>query len=371
MQAKMRNEGAPGSDGGVSPYTDLVARSWNNAMPMTALWEITYACNHKCTFCYNAPTKGARELSTQEIKDGLKKIADLGCIFVVFSGGEPLTRPDFFELAWEAKRLGFAIRVYTNGYLVDEIVAKRFKELMPFEIEISFHGSRPESFDRLTGIPGSFHRVVQGIRNLRAHDLKVNMKTPITKWNQEELRGIKALGDELGCHVEFDPTITPRDDGDTSPLALQPDMDFLDRLWSSEFADITHEDAPVPRNDEKVTAVCGTGRSAIALDPYGNFYPCVQWRRKAGNIKDVDDLRSFWRVSPVLNEVRRIAEEIPLTTLKDFEFGRFASFCAGVAEVQTGDPKNIYPQLRANAEVRAANHAKFITIQSRQSEGSR
>jgi len=99
------------------------------------------------------PTKGARELSTQEIKDGLKKIADLGCIFIVFSGGEPLTRPDFFELAWEAKRLGFAIRVYTNGYLVDEIVAKRFKELMPFEIEISFHGSRPESFDRLTGSP--------------------------------------------------------------------------------------------------------------------------------------------------------------------------------------------------------------------------
>jgi MoaA/NifB/PqqE/SkfB family radical SAM enzyme len=370
MQATLKNEDLPRGDGKSNPYADLVARSWNNAMPMTALWEITYACNHKCTFCYNSPTKGARELTTEEIKDGLRKIADLGCVFMVFSGGEPLTRPDFFEIAWAAKKLGFAIRIYTNGYLVDEIVARKLRELAPFEIEISFHGSRPESFDRLTGIPGSFNRVLQGIRNLRAENLKVNLKTPITKWNQDELRGIKTIGEELGCHVEFDPTITPRDDGDTSPLALQADMDFLDRLWSSEFVDLTHEETPVPRDDSKVTAVCGTGRSAIALDPYGNFYPCVQWRRKAGNIKEVEDLRSFWRTSPVLNEVRRIAEEIPLTTLKDFEHGAFASFCAGVAEVQTGDPKNIYPQLRANAQVRAARHAQFVTIQSRQPEGT-
>jgi MoaA/NifB/PqqE/SkfB family radical SAM enzyme len=367
MQAKatLKNEDIPRGDNGHSnPYTDLLARSWNNAMPMTALWEITYACNHKCSFCYNCPTKGARELNTEEFKAGLKKIADLGCVFLVLSGGEPLCRPDFFDIAQEGKRLGFAIRVYTNGYLIDEVVARKFAELLPFEIEISFHGDNPESFDRLTGVPGSFHRVIQGIRNLRAHDLKVNLKTPITKWNQHELRGIKALAEEMGCHVEFDPTITPRDDGDTAPLALQADMEFLDRLFSTEFADLTHEEVPIPRDDTKVKAVCGTGRSTIALDPYGNFFPCVQWRRKAGNIMDVQDLRSLWRTSPVLNEVRKIAEEIPQSTLKEFEHGAFASFCAGVAEVQTGDPRNIYPQVRTNAEIRAAKHAQFISIRS-------
>jgi MoaA/NifB/PqqE/SkfB family radical SAM enzyme len=373
MQATSKNEdllnpGSGNGNGRSNAYTDLVARSWNKAIPMTALWEITYACNHKCAFCYNCPTKGARELSTGQIKDGLRKIADLGCAFLVLTGGEPLARPDFFEIAEAGKKHGFAIRVYTNGYLVDELVAKRMKEIMPFEIEVSFHGANPESFDRLTGVPGSFVRVIQGIKNLRAQGLKVNLKAPITRWNEDELRGIKKLGEDLGCHVEFDPVITPRDDGDTSPLALQASAGFLKRLFTSEYADLTGEDAPVPRNDCSVKAVCGTGRSTLSLDPYGNIYPCVQWRRKAGNITEIEDLKTLWRESPVLEEVRRIAEEIPQSTLRNFEHGAFASFCAGVAEVQTGDPRNLYPQVKMNAQIRATVHKELLTIRSRTSK---
>ena len=350
---------------GLSPYANLIARSWNSAMPMTALWEITYACNHKCAFCYNCPERGRRELSKDQIIEGLHKIADLGCIFLVLSGGEPLTRPDFFDIAWAGKRLGFALRIYTNGYLVDEIVARKMRDLMPFEIEVSFHGSRAESFDKLTGVPGSFERVLQGIRNLRAQGLKVNMKCPITRWNQSELREIKALAESLGCHAEFDAVITPRDDGDTSPLALQADREFLEKLWSPEYADITHEEVPVPRNDTIVQANCGTGRSTVALDPYGNIYPCVQWRRSAGLITEVQDMRALWKESPVLNEVRRIALEIPKTTLKTCESGEFCSFCPGVAEVQTGDPRNIYPQVKMTSEIRKQKHSDFLSIQSK------
>lgn len=357
------SEFVPGGKG--NPYVDLVARSWNTALPMTAQWEITYACNHKCSFCYNCPERGRRELSKDQIIDGMRKIVDLGCVFMVLTGGEPLTRPDFFEIAWAAKKLGFAVRVYTNGYLVDEIVARRFKELMPFEIEISFHGARGESFDKLTGVPGSFERVLQGIRNLRRHDLKVNIKVPITKWNQWELREIREMAADLGCHTSFDAVITPRDDGDTSPLALQADREFLERFWSPEYADLTHEEVPVPRDDTRVQANCGTGRSTIALDPYGNIYPCVQWRRSAGLITEVQDLKALWNHSPVLEEVRRIAMEIPKTTLKTCESGEFCSFCPGVAEIQTGDPRNIYPQVKMNSDIRKKRHTEFLEIQSR------
>ncbi|HKY32368.1 MAG TPA: radical SAM protein [Candidatus Polarisedimenticolia bacterium] len=358
----MSAEPTPGTG---NAYAELIARTWNDSLPMTALWEITYACNHKCAFCYNCPERGRRELSGEQIKSGLRKIADLGCVFLVLSGGEPLTRPDFFDIAWAGKRLGFALRIYTNGYLIDEIVARKFAELMPFEVEISFHGASPASMDKLTGVPGSFERVVQGIKNLRRHDLKVNMKAPITKWNQGELREIKSLAESLGCHAQFDPVITPRDDGDTSPLALQADREFLERLWSPDYVDITHEEVPMPRQDHVVEANCGTGRSTIALDPYGNIYPCVQWRRSAGNINDIEDLRALWKESPVLNEVRRIAMEIPKTTLKSCDSGEFCSFCPGVAEVQTGDPRNLYPQVKMTSEVRKARHSEFLSIQTK------
>jgi radical SAM protein with 4Fe4S-binding SPASM domain len=219
--------------------------------------------------------------------------------------------------------------------------------------------------DKLTGVPGSFERVIQGIKNLRKHDLKVNMKCPITRWNQWEIRDIRNLGESLGCHVEFDPVITPRDDGDTSPLALQADREFLEKLWSPEFSDVTHEEAPSPRNDVLVQANCGTGRSTIAIDPYGNIYPCVQWRRSAGNINDVADLRALWTTSPVLEEVRRIALEIPKTTLKTCESGEFCSFCPGVAEVQTGDPRNIYPQVQMTSEIRKQKHSEYLAIKTK------
>jgi radical SAM protein with 4Fe4S-binding SPASM domain len=121
----------------------------------------------------------------------------------------------------------------------------------------------------------------------------------------------------------------------------------------------------VPRNDTLVQANCGTGRSTVALDPYGNIYPCVQWRRSAGLITEVQDLRALWKESPVLNEVRRIALEIPKTTLKTCESGEFCSFCPGVAEVQTGDPRNIYPQVRMTSEIRKQKHSDFLSIQSK------
>src|SRR5580765_7725905 len=110
-----------------TPLEQLVTRNWNNAVPMSALFELTYICNHACSFCYNCPT-GQKELNTSQVFEALHKIADFGVLFLTLSGGEPLCRRDFFEIAKEAQRLHFAIRIYTNGYLIDEAMAQRLKE---------------------------------------------------------------------------------------------------------------------------------------------------------------------------------------------------------------------------------------------------
>ncbi len=107
-----------------------------------------------------------------------------------------------------------------------------------------------------------------------------------------------------------------------------------------------------------IRANCGTGRTAIALDPYGNIYPCVQWRRKAGNILEVDDLQELWRKSDVLEEVRDVALKVPQDTLKGCDSGEFCTFCPGVAEIQTGDPMAMYPQALSNARAKAAAYGE-------------
>ncbi len=344
----------------------LVQRNWSRAVPMSALFELTFVCNHACSFCYNSPT-GQKEMTTAEVISALKKLADFNILYLTLTGGEPLVRRDFFEIARTARELGFALRIYTNGFLIDEAMAKRIREVAnPIEVEISIHGARPETHEKLTCVPGSLARVLNAAKYLKALGTKINLKCPITRDNQDEVLDMHRLAMDLGVSIMFDPVITPRDDGDKDPLSLMATDDFLRRFWSDEiYAGARREPVPIARNDAPGEAVCGTGRSSFAIDPYGNIYPCVQWRRKAGNIKDVESLKDLWHTSPVLIDVRKTAVEMA-DRLREQQHsggsGGFCNFCLGVADLQTGDPMAYYAQAAKNAEFRKqayeAWHAK-------------
>ncbi len=88
---------------------------------------------------------------------------------------------------------------------------------------------------------------------------------------------------------------------------------------------------------------CGAGSSGIAVDPYGNVYPCVQWRRPVGNLFE-RSIREMWGASPVLEEVRELTVEVKR------HVGSLA-FCPGVAEQRTGDPLKVPREMRVHDEV--------------------
>jgi radical SAM protein with 4Fe4S-binding SPASM domain len=223
----------------------------------------------------------------------------------------------------------------------------------PVEMEISIHGAKPETHDRLTCVPGSLKQVIAAVKHLRAEGIKVNLKCPVTRDNQEEVLDLERLAREIDAHIQFDVVITPRDDGDKDPLNLMATDDFLQRYWNDDaYATARKEKVPQPRRDGPGEAVCGTGRSGLAIDPYGNIYPCVQLRRKAANIKDLTDLKDMWFTSPVLIEVRKMAVDVAQRVLKQEKAGDQCGFCMGVAELQMGDATAMYPQAAKNAEFR-------------------
>jgi len=337
-----------------NPLESITIKNWANAAPMSALFELTFVCNHACSFCYNCPT-GQKEMNTAEVLDALRKLAEFNVLYLTLSGGEPLVRKDFFEIARAARELGFAIRIYTNGYLIDEAMAKKIRTIAnPVEMEISLHGGRPETHDKLTCVPGSFQKICNAAKFLRAEGIKVNFKAPVTRDNQAEVLEMERLAQSLDVRIQFDTVITPRDDGDKDPLSLMASDDFLQKFWTEDaYKTARKEPVPLPRKDGPGEAICGTGRSGIAIDPYGNIYPCVQLRRKAGNIKELARLRDMWFSSPVLIEVRKTAVEIAQETLKQAKNGDQCGFCMGVAEVQLGDAKAMYPQVQKNAAFRA------------------
>jgi len=335
-----------------SPYRKLVEKAFAEAIPLAAQFELTFRCNHLCTFCYNAP-EGRREMTTPEIFETLRKVAEFGVLYLTLTGGEALCHKDFFKIAAEARRLGMALRIYTNGYLLaDKAMVRRVADLKPMEVEISIHGAKPETHDALTRIKGSFAKTVQGVRNLRELGMKVELKCPITNLNQNELFQIRDIGDELGCHVTFDAVITPKDDGNLDPLSLRPDDVFLEKYWGEWYLDLHHGRKPPKKNHcaaDGVEANCGTGRSGFTIDPYGNILPCVAFRRPIANVLEIGSFHDIWGTSPVLNEVRQLAVDAR-TKLNNLENGEYFQFCLGVAEKQVGDPLGVYPQADLNAK---------------------
>jgi len=353
-----------------TPYERVVGRAFSEAIPLNAQIEITYRCNHLCTFCYNSPT-GQREMTTPQIFDALKKISDFGVLYLTLTGGEALCHKDFFKIAAEVRRLGMALRIYSNGYLMaDRKIVKKIKALAPMEIEITVHGAKAETHDALTRIQGSFDKTVAAIRLLVEEGLKVNLKTPITKLNKDELYGIKALADDLGLHVTFDPVITPKDDGNHDPLALRADEEFFEAYWAEHYVKL-HGGRLPPKTNHCAgggEANCGTGRSGFTIDPYGNILPCVALRRQVANILEIDSFQEVWNHSPVLTEVRDLAVEAR-DRLDERPDGAYFQFCPGVAETQLGDPLAIYPQAEINAKAvkRAYEVIRIADLKGRKS----
>lgn len=333
-------------------YRQATMGSWKKARPIQALFELTYRCNHLCTFCNNPLSREGSELSTEEAFRVIGELKELGILFLTLTGGEPLLRKDFWEIAAEARRQKLALRVFTNAYLIDDATADRLKALSVVETSISLHGSRPEVHEKLTRIPGSFQRVMDAVKRLRARDMRVILKTPVTRLNENDLFDIKRIADDFGAFMVFDTTITPRFDGDISPLGLAPSEEFYQWFWSRTGAPLRNGVEPKPRHFEgrdELEGCCGTGRSGLMVDPYGSVFPCALWFRKLGNVRE-QSITDIWETSQELKKVRQIASDIQKEVMPAQEDAAFMSWCPATAEAMTGDAKQAYRPALLNAK---------------------
>jgi 12,18-didecarboxysiroheme deacetylase len=145
------------------------------------VWNVTARCNLACAHCYAAvgAAGNTRELDTREALALLDDLAAFQCPVVLFSGGEPLLRPDLPELVAHAVRRGLRAVVSSNGTLLDDAAANRLKAAGTTYVGISIDG-RAEVHDRFRGAQGAFDRTLSGIRACRAAGLKVGLRHTIT-----------------------------------------------------------------------------------------------------------------------------------------------------------------------------------------------
>ncbi len=152
------------------------------------VWSSTKRCNLKCVHCYANSTGelDKDELTTAEAKVMIDDVGAMGVSALLFSGGEPLTRPDFFELATYATGKGIRVTISTNGTLITPDMAKKIKSLGITYVGISFDGIGPIN-DKFRGVDGAFEGALKGLRNLKEAGQKTGLRFTLTKHNTENL----------------------------------------------------------------------------------------------------------------------------------------------------------------------------------------
>jgi radical SAM protein with 4Fe4S-binding SPASM domain len=161
-----------------------------------AIWNFTNRCNLNCLHCYSKASLDAKDtLSTQIVLDTLPKLKAAGVKFIIFSGGEPLTRSDIFDIANAAKELGIITYLSTNGLYVKKSNALKILETFNY-IGISIDGNET-THDYFRGLKGSFKESLKAVDLLNSYQLqKVGIRFTITKDTLKDLEFIFNLAEQ-------------------------------------------------------------------------------------------------------------------------------------------------------------------------------
>ena len=278
--------------------------------------ELTYACNLDCFYCYNDREKKGKRLSLGQYQTLLEDLSRMQTLFLMLTGGEPMVHPHFFQIGRMAKALGFVVRIRTNGHSLSRRMADRvINEVDPYVVEVTLHGASADIHDKQTRVPGSFDRLTKNISASVAAGLRMSVVTTPTLWNQHQIGEMFELCDLLEVPLRFQGPVAPRDNGDRTPLAIQPSestwdyiTEILDRRQNVDAGGQQPDD--IKQSVTEITpeqpATCGVGVAGVDIDPFGNVNACMHLQESAGNIHD-QSIEEIWNNSPLFTKARNRA----------------------------------------------------------------
>jgi radical SAM protein with 4Fe4S-binding SPASM domain len=273
-------------------------------VPIAGTIEVTRRCPLTCAHCYNRLPMGDQEARLNELTYDehcriLDEITEAGCLWLLFTGGEIFARKDFLDIYFYAKKKGLLITLFTNGILLNPEIADYLAEWRPFSIEITLYGRTKETYERITGIPGSYEKCMKGIHLLLERGLPLKLKTMVITINKHEIWDMKRFTEEeLGLEFRFDGVINPCIDCSQKPLSvrLSPqevvELDLQDPKRMSEwrrFCEKFNGPSHTPEHFDELYH-CGGGVNSFAIDPYGRLNMCVLSNGDAYNLRK----GSFW-----------------------------------------------------------------------------
>lgn len=192
--------------------------------PFSVLFEVTPRCNMNCIHCYLKNNHTAYEMDYERIIELIDIIYEKGILFLTFTGGEIFTRKDFLSIYLYAKKKGFLVELFTNGYLISDEIIEVLKEYPPLLVDISLYGANEDTYYKVTGIHGAFNRVLMNCKKLKEAGIRVALKTPVLNETLGQINEMKSIATKMGIPFVYTFEICPTIDKDVSPKSHQVNM---------------------------------------------------------------------------------------------------------------------------------------------------
>ncbi|MDH5755450.1 MAG: radical SAM protein [Nitrospinota bacterium] len=294
-------------------------------VPYAVSWNVTSRCNLNCQHCYidahGRMTGDDGELSTQRALEIIGEIASLnpGAVLIL-TGGEPLARPDIYELIKKASELGMMPVLGSNGTMISRRTALKLKKNGLNGIGVSIDSLEQQTHDNFRGRPGALAEAMAGLAAARDAGIPIQVQTTPTTVNLDEIPSIAKWAHELGAKVfnifflvctgrgERMADITPEeyekilkwaaDNRDAYPgMMIRPKC-------APHFKRILHQENPESDLLKTYIAACRAGTQYCRIDPRGKVTPCPYMENTVGDLT-ISSFQDIWNNSPQLSRYRQ------------------------------------------------------------------
>ena len=377
--------------------TPVLARRGSGPVKPVVIWNLTRRCNLKCRHCYtvSADVHFPGELTHEQAMANIADMKQMGIYALILSGGEPLDRFDFFEIAHAARPFTRMLALSTNGTKIHGENADRIEEIGFDYVGISIDGIGKTN-DWFRGVDGAFDDAVRGVRTCKARDIKVGLRFTLTQDNAEQLPDLLKLCEDEGVNKFYLSHLVYAGRGDKNrgedamhshtrraldlliehawagvtgtgyPLDIVTGNNDADAVYMMAWARRHFEQAKLDHLRDHLEAWGGnsSGLGVANIDPQGKVHPDTYWSDyTVGSIKDTPFSELWAGDDPMLAQLR--TRPRPLK-------GRCGacvhqSICGGNTRIRalqlTGDPWAEDPACYlSNAEIGVEDSADRLSV---------
>ncbi len=310
-----------------------------NVPPLKIIaFEITRRCGLACRHCRGDSRNESYpdELSFDEIARILESIGSFSSPIIIVTGGEPLSRPDVYDIAARSTALGMRTVLATCGHLLDDGTVPRLLESGISRISVSLDGASSTTHDNFRGVTGAFDAALKGLDAARRHGLEFQINSTLTTLNIGELDALHDLAVKLGAAAFHPFLLVPMGRGkgladsalsgeeyeaalehiadlaDSSPLEIKPTCSphyarVIRQRKKERIIQDSASDIQPPSNRHAMTKGCLGGQGFAFISHTGIVQMCGFIEIEAGNLrKNGYDFRDIWEHSEFFGEIRDI-----------------------------------------------------------------